>query len=86
MTRLKTELTELRQDLETQAEAIENLNGEVLRWKLVNQIQWAQFEIIGYKPIINESEAATLPIEELTEIYRDLKQDLKRKAARLRRG
>ena len=56
---------ELRAELEVQAKAIENLTGQVLKYRLALVITVMQLRMAGFEPMIEPDKIDTMTVEEL---------------------
>jgi len=70
---LNDRIKQLEEQSIRQAEAIENLNAEVLKTQLAYIILKAQLEALGYDPVIKSDDLTNISVEELRKIAREVK-------------
>lgn len=62
-------------ELESQARAIEELNGQLLRYRLIVSILMQQIRLLGRDPALLDEDIEGMPIDELRRVARLLKRD-----------
>jgi len=63
--RLETTEKELRAELEVMASAVENLTGQVMKYRLALTITVMQLRMAGFEPMIDPSTIDTMSVDDL---------------------
>ncbi len=71
---VEAESKKLKEEIERQAIALENINAEVLKIQLAFVINEAQIEALGYKAAVSLDDLSCISVEELREIAKGIKE------------